>query len=610
MKTKNRVLFQILTSSIIAAATKSQCKCTPDDECWPSKSDWSALNTTLSGALIQGIPPGSVCYPNEPNYSEEACATIRTQWFDSTFHASNPVSVDYPVWTNNSCNPIYPNGTSLTGDTNAGVNGCSLGAYPAYVVNATTAHQIAEALRWAGSHDIRVIVKATGHSYTGRSIGYGSLSIWTHNLRGIEYLPSFQPADCPVNVQLETVRVAAGHSNGDIQAHLAPHGKVIVSGANPSVGIIGWLTGGGHGYLSSTYGMGSDNLLEANIVLPSGTVVTANPCLNTDIYWAIRGGGGGTYGVITSVVLKIHDTPKTTMHVFALSSLPATPPTSEEFWDTMGWLHTQMQRLKNGGMQGYYYIVGPPQYPTLSFLWAFMLFDKPAGTVEELMAPIETYLTERANLFTWSSNVTQADTYFDIAQRFSNEAVATGGGAYGSRLLSPESLANANRTALALRDVGPSSDADAVNGPTSNPTLIGHMIASSTPPLHFPHSTSLNPAWRTTLVHLVTVQTWRDGAAPSLIDSVRRDVTAKTAVLRALAPDTGAYFNEADASEVDWQGSFFAGNYERLKRVKGEVDPEGLLWCRLCVGSEAFVEREDGRLCRAGYGEEKSELRP
>ncbi|KAJ4358824.1 hypothetical protein N0V95_002746 [Ascochyta clinopodiicola] len=574
---------------------------TPKDECWPSKSEWSILNTTLSGALIQGVPPGSVCYSNEPNYSEQACGIVRTQWFDSTFHASNPVSVDYPVWTNNSCNPIYPNGTSVTGDINAGENGCSMGAYPAYVVNVTAPNQISTALQWAGSRDIRVIVKATGHSYTGRSIGYGSLSIWTHNLRGIEYLSSFSPTDCPIDTPLEAVRVAAGHTNGEIQAHLAPYGKVIVSGANPSVGIIGWLTGGGHGYLSSTYGMGSDNLLEANIVLPSGELVTANPCRNTDIYWAIRGGGGGTFGVLTSVVMKTHDTPKTTMHVFTLASLPAASPTGEEFWDTMGWLHTQLQRLKDGGMQGYYYIVGPPAYPSLSFLWAFMLFDKPNGTVEALMSPIESYFTQRKDLFAWSSNITHGATYFTLAQHFSNEAVANSGGAYGSRLLSPESLSDADRTAQVLKAVGPSSDPNALNGPASNPTLIGHMTAAPSPPSYFPHLTSLNPAWRHTLTHLVTVQTWSDNSPSALAARVRRDVTAKTQILRQLAPETGAYFNEADAGEVDWQESFFAGGYEGLVGIKRQVDPRGVLWCRLCVGSEMFVEGVDGRLCRVGY---------
>jgi hypothetical protein len=140
----------------------------PHDSCWPSKSEWSSLNSTLSGALIHPTPPASVCYSSQPDYNEDSCDIIRSRWFDSTFHAQDPISIDYPVWANNSCNPIYPNGTSVTGETTAGERGCSIGNYPVYVVNATTAAQVGIALKWAGKNNIRVVVKGTGHSYVGR----------------------------------------------------------------------------------------------------------------------------------------------------------------------------------------------------------------------------------------------------------------------------------------------------------------------------------------------------------------------------------------------------------------------------------------------------------
>lgn len=141
---------------------------TPNHSCWPSNSEWNSLNTTLSGALIRGVPPASVCYPAQPNYNKAQCGFVRSQWFNSTWHAQDPISVNYPIWANNSCNPIYPNGTSVTGDVNAGLRGCSIGNYPAFVVNATNAEQVSTALKWAGKNNIRVVVKSTGHSYSGR----------------------------------------------------------------------------------------------------------------------------------------------------------------------------------------------------------------------------------------------------------------------------------------------------------------------------------------------------------------------------------------------------------------------------------------------------------
>jgi hypothetical protein len=453
---------------------------TPYHDCWPSAADWSALNSTVSGALVKGLPPASVCYPKQTNYNEEACAVVRSQWFNSDFHASSPVSIDYLIWTNDSCNPIYPNGTSLTGDVNAGKRGCNTDTYPAYVVNATNEEQVATALKWAGDRNIRVNVKATGHSYTGRSVGSFSLSIWTYNIRGLEYLPDFTPTHSTDSSPRSAVRVAAGHNNGEVQNHLSQYNRIIVTGANPSVGIVGWLTGGGHGYLSSTYGMGSDNLLEATIVLPNFTTVLANPWKHPDIFFAIRGGGGGTYGVVTSVVLKTHPSPKTTMHVFSLSSLPNT--TKDAFCDTMGFLHAEMQTLKEGGMQGYYYIVGPPIYPTLSFLWTFMLFDKPNGTIESLMTPVYAHLAERPKFFTHTSNITHGPTYFSIAQHFKNEDVATGDSTYGSRLLSPRSLSNPKLTARALARIGPSNNASTPNVTTLfRPTPSLSLFRSADP---------------------------------------------------------------------------------------------------------------------------------
>lgn len=130
------------------------------------------------------------------------------------------------------------------------------------------------------------------------------------------------------------------------------------------------------------------------------------------------------------------------------------------------------------------------------------------------------------------------------------------------------------------------------------------MIASPKEPSYYPSVISMNPAWRNTLTHLIIAEVWPDGIAQPLIDSVYRDVTTKAQKLRELSPETGAYFNEPDSYEPEWQHAFFGENYEKLKEVKSKYDPENILWCRRCVGSEALVEEEDERLCVAGgsYG--------
>lgn len=281
-------------------------------------------------------------------------------------------------------------------------------------------------------------------------------------MRGIDYIPSFEPASCSHTKRLNAVRVAAGHTNIEAQEAVAKHGMAIVTGANPSVGLIGWLTGGGHGPLSTRYGMGADNLLEAMVVTPDGKVVLANPCQNEDLFFAVRGGGGSTFGVVTEVIIRTFPTPRSTAHTFQVRSISSS--TRTEFYEFLAFLHSEMQRLKEGGMQGYYLVVGPPTVPTLSFSWTFLLYDAPSGTVGRLLEPIEAYLYEKNDVLEWKSVITHTNTYLEMHKaNFTNEDVANGGSAYGSRLLSAKSLANPNVTARVFSEIGPSNDASKPN---------------------------------------------------------------------------------------------------------------------------------------------------
>lgn len=308
-----------------------------------------------------------------------------------------------------------------------------------------------------------------------RSVGYGSLSIWTHNLRGVEYLPSFEPTSCPVDEPIPAARAAAGTTGIEAQVAVSKHGSILVTGANPDVGIVGWLTGGGHGPLSSTYGMGADNLLEATIVTPTGEILVANPCQNSDLFFAIRGGGGGTYGVVTEVVVKTYPDPQTTKVLFQLSTTG--PNVTREYWEMVGFIHAEMQRMKEGGLSGYYFVVGPPTYPVYAFLGLFAIYNKPNGTMEKLWAPIVRKIESQPGLFQYASEVTQAKTFLEAYSSVTNEQVADGGSAYASWLLSPKSLENADVTAKVFSEIGASVNASEPNvRPPSKVTAKKRML--------------------------------------------------------------------------------------------------------------------------------------
>lgn len=136
----------------------------PTHECWPSTSDWSTLNDTLSGRLIKPEPIGAACYESEPTYNSTRCAEIVDAWFSWPTHSSDPISVGESTPADESCFPLYPNGTSVTGDVGAGQKGCSRSGYPAFVVNATEAGHIQAAVKFARGHNLRLNIKNTGHS--------------------------------------------------------------------------------------------------------------------------------------------------------------------------------------------------------------------------------------------------------------------------------------------------------------------------------------------------------------------------------------------------------------------------------------------------------------
>lgn len=162
------VLLLLLAGTIQSTAflvpprtNPASCKLTPYDPSWPSAAEWIILNKTIGGVLIQSRPSASSCYPGNPFNSTENCNLLSSEWATSALHERLPESVSFPIFANNSCLPPGAPGYPSVG-------GCTYGGYPRYVVNATSAEQIATAVKWAAERNIRVIVKGTGHDLCGR----------------------------------------------------------------------------------------------------------------------------------------------------------------------------------------------------------------------------------------------------------------------------------------------------------------------------------------------------------------------------------------------------------------------------------------------------------
>ncbi len=124
-----------------------------------------------------------------------------------------------------------------------------------------------------------------------RSTAPNSLSIWTHNLRGLQWHDRFIPQGCSVD-GLPAITAAAGHRMFEIYDVAAVHNSMIVGGEDPDVGLGGYITGGGHSLISGHYGLAADNILEFEAVTPAGDIVMLNQCTNTDLFFAFRGVSG------------------------------------------------------------------------------------------------------------------------------------------------------------------------------------------------------------------------------------------------------------------------------------------------------------------------------
>jgi FAD/FMN-containing dehydrogenase len=258
----------------------------PTDAAWPSKAAWQKLNDAVGRNLIP------VNFPI-------------ADW------KSNPDGVAAKELLANIKNPYYvgeqPGLTETLGWLDAWTTQPSV-----YAVAARNANDIAAAVNFARDNQLRLVVKGGGHSYQGTSNARDSLLIWTRRMNDIETHEAFVPQGCAGTVAPQpAVTVGAGTIGAQAyDAVTTRHGKYVQGGGCLTVGLAGLVQGGGFGSFSKHYGSAASSLLEAEVVTADGQIRIANACTNSDLFWALKGGGGGTFGVISKMTLRVHDLPE------------------------------------------------------------------------------------------------------------------------------------------------------------------------------------------------------------------------------------------------------------------------------------------------------------
>lgn len=417
-------------------------------------------------------------------------------------------------------------------------------------------------------------------SYLGKSTGKGSLNLWTHHLNSInfvDYSSSYFTG--------KAVKIGAGVRGFEVYEAAAAQNLVVMGGDCPSVGLAGGFTqGGGHSSLSSLYGLGADQVLEWEVVTAQGKHLVATPKQNQDLYWALSGGGPGTYGAVVSLTVRTH-----APEIFGGASLAfgSAGVSNDTYWAAIAkWQSLQAAIVDTGATT-----------IAVVFTTGFALapLTAPGATVNQtakLLEPFTQYLT--AHNISYSLNVTSLP-FIDHYQKYLGPfpygpdptAQLTGG-----RLI-PRTVVENNNAALTsgLRNIVENS-----------PFYIALVALKGNHPLRQAPvaPNAVLPAWRDALFTLIVISPW-DFTAPAGIEAEREKYLTDVIdpALEALTPGSGTYLNEANFQDPKWKQNFYGANYNRLRAIKSKYDGQDLFYAATAVGSDAWTVAGDGRLCRA-----------
>ncbi|PKS11695.1 hypothetical protein jhhlp_001683 [Lomentospora prolificans] len=563
--------------------TFGKCKTFPGDFLWPSKLVWKVFDLLTGGALIETVPIGAVCYKDNAHYDAAACQELLAHWTESATHAKDPTSVMSPLYQGQTCLP-----------QNAETGTCTIGGFPSYAVKIRNVAQIQLAINFARNLNLRLVVHNTGHDFLGKSTGAGALSIWTHNLKDIKFYQNYKTP----SYKGPAFKLGAGVQVGELYAAANKYGVTAVGGECKGVGVTGgYIAGGGHSPMSGIYGLGSDQVLSIDIVLPSGRFITADEKNNKDIFWAVRGGGGGTFGVVTSMTVKAH--PKTDFAglTFSITAGPSSNISSEVFWSAVEAYWRKFPEFAALGNYGYSSIFSLG--PDAGYMWTMNPWMIPGYTLAQFKDVATPLLEEWKTLgFDPSPVFFEHDNLYDAWTRhFPTETVGNTNLHTASRLFPKsnwETEEKRNETFATIRSVVEEGSA-----------LIQYNMNPKAP-TGTPDSAA-NPAWREAIMFGIFGGGWAPSSTTEEVAAINTKITHDWMErLRQITPGSGGYGNEGDVMEPDFAQAFFGTNYDRLLQIKRAVDPWDLFYAPTAVGSEdwyvtgqeSWLTTQTGRLCR------------
>ncbi|KAI1824147.1 FAD binding domain-containing protein [Xylaria intraflava] len=556
------------------------CRYIPGDAGWPSQGDWAQLNATVGGRLVPTIPLAHVCHQTGPfaAYDRTTCEDLGTAFQDASPATICPVAGEIfnPYWQNGTCSPFT-----------APEIPCELGNRAVYSINVTGPADVRAGLEFASEKNIRVVVRNTGIDYLGQSTGKGALAFWTYNLKSTQIIPGYESA----SYSGPAVKFGAGITAGEAYEAVKHSGYRIVAPECGLTGLVGgYVQAGGQSQLITAYGLAADQVLEWELVTPSGEYLVATPENNTDLYWALGGGGGGTYGVVLSATFRVYPEGPVAGGEMVVQGKNRTAL----FEAVEIWFSLAPSFVDNSRNNIQFFVTND----TLTIL-NFVLPDKNASSVHDLLAP---FLPELDRLdLSYNLTATEYPTYL------SSYIASYGPLPYGN--LCPSFPLIASRLIPRETVQNPTSNKDLIalyrNVTDDGTWWIGCSFLNvddsvgSVRPRHPPNA--VHPAWRSAIAYC-NPQTHHpyDWTEPEAVSALRSTLVDEIFPAIEGATPGGALLNELDPTyKGDWKAGFFGSNYDRLLDIKHAYDPHHLMYGRFAVGSDEFTLDSSGRLCEA-----------
>jgi FAD/FMN-containing dehydrogenase len=556
------------------------------DPAWPSAANWEKLKQQVGGQLIPVEFPLAACVGSSDS---AACQQV----------------------LNNLDNPYYvgdqPGLTQTLGWVNAWVTKPSV-----YAVAARSAEDVAAAVNFARENNLRLVVKGGGHSYQGTSNAPDSLLIWTRHMNEITMHPAFVPQGCGGAPQPAVTLGAGAIWMQAYDAVTTKGGGYVQGGGCTTVGVAGLIQSGGFGSFSKHYGLAAAGLLEAEVVTADGKIRIANACTNPDLFWGLKGGGGGSLGVVSKVTLRVHDLP--------------------EFWG--GAIFTIKASSDDAYRRLIRQFVGFYREALFNDHWGEQIHVTSDNTLEVSMVshgldtdqakkvwqPFLDWVKQSPDAYTVGTPLIigsmPARNWWDVAWRKEHQhhvfhadsrpgaepnnvwwngdggQVAWSIYSYESQWLPAsllegdlqERLANALFAASRHWEVELHFNKGLAGAPAD-------AIAAA-------RDTAMNPAVVEAFA-LGIIAAGKGHSYPGIpghepdLAAAHEDAAAVDRAmneLRKIVPSAGSYVSESNFFEPSWQQSFWGTNYARLRAVKAKYDPEGLFFVHHGVGSEDWSE--------------------